>query len=229
MLPISWTLCTRSTKWGVWLCGQNNLFYSLWAQRDRQLRLFRDLNSDLPEWIRWRRYGTVVLVRCGTRRWTYQKKSFLHHCTLRTEKNQRTWDKLITLMKKVCYQLIPFHTHKYGETRVRTKFRFVSKTQSMSPNGERKNPDSLWKTKRANSRWSQNWDPEARTSSRVGQKKYPGINWNYRFSANGNWSYYYRGVSNPGEINYYFKKKCQNKIGLFVKLVSAICETRKNY
>ena len=36
------------------------------------------------------------------------------------------------------------------------------------------------------------------------------------------------GVSNPGEINYYFKKKCQNKIGLFVKLVSGICETWKN-
>ena len=36
------------------------------------------------------------------------------------------------------------------------------------------------------------WDPEARTSSRVWQKKYPGITWNYWFSANGNWSYCYR-------------------------------------
>ena len=36
------------------------------------------------------------------------------------------------------------------------------------------------------------------------------------------------GASNPGEINYYFKKKCQNKIGIFVKLVSGICETWKN-
>ena len=26
---------------------------------------------------------------------------YLHHCSLRSEKNQRTWDKLITLMKKV--------------------------------------------------------------------------------------------------------------------------------
>ena len=37
-----------------------------------------------------------------------------------------------------------------------------------------------------------------------------------------------QGVSNPGEINYYFKKNYQNKIGLFVKLVSGICETWKN-
>ena len=36
------------------------------------------------------------------------------------------------------------------------------------------------------------WDPEARTASRFWQKKYPGINWNCWFSANGNWSYYYR-------------------------------------
>ena len=36
------------------------------------------------------------------------------------------------------------------------------------------------------------------------------------------------GVTNSGEINYYFKKNYQNKIGLFVKLVSGICETWKN-
>ena len=34
-------------------------------------------------------------------------------------------------------------------------------------------------------------------------------------------------VSNPGEINYFFKEKCKNKIGLFVKLVSGTCETWK--
>ena len=32
----------------------------------------------------------------------------LHNCSLRSDKNQRTWDKLVTLMKKVCYQLRPF-------------------------------------------------------------------------------------------------------------------------
>ena len=34
-------------------------------------------------------------------------KRYLHHCLFRSEKNQRTGDKLFTLMKKVC-QLSPF-------------------------------------------------------------------------------------------------------------------------
>ena len=35
-------------------------------------------------------------------------KRSLHHCSFRSEKNQRTEDKLITLMEKVCCQLSPF-------------------------------------------------------------------------------------------------------------------------
>ena len=71
------------------------------------------------------------------------EKCYLHNCSLRSEKNQRTCDKLITLMKKVCCQLSPFHTYKYGETRVRTKFRFVSKkTEIRSRPGKRANQDS---------------------------------------------------------------------------------------
>ena len=62
------------------------------------------------------------------------------------------------------------------------------KTDIRSRHGKRKNQDSPWKTKRENSRWSQDWDPEARISSRVWKKKYPGSNWNYWFSAKGNWS-----------------------------------------
>ena len=33
---------------------------------------------------------------------------YLHHCSLRSEENQRAEDKLSTLMKKVCCQLSPF-------------------------------------------------------------------------------------------------------------------------
>ena len=41
------------------------------------------------------------------------EKLYLHHCSFRSEKNQRTEDKLITLMKKVCCQLSPFsHTQE---------------------------------------------------------------------------------------------------------------------
>ena len=35
------------------------------------------------------------------------EKRCLHHCSFRSEKNQRTWDKLITLMKQVCCPLSP--------------------------------------------------------------------------------------------------------------------------
>ena len=38
------------------------------------------------------------------------EKRYLHNCSFRSDKNQRTWDKLITLMKKVCCQLSPFFT-----------------------------------------------------------------------------------------------------------------------
>ena len=118
------------------------------------------------------------------------EKRYLHHCSLRSEKNQRTWDKHTILMKK---SLLPahsfFHTNKQSETRVPTEFKFVSKTEIKSRPGKRANQDSPWKTKRANSCSSQIWDPEAQTSSRVWHKKYPGINWNYWFLTNGNWSY----------------------------------------
>ena len=39
------------------------------------------------------------------------EKRYLHHCSIRSEKNQRTGDKFTTLMKKVCCQLSPFFAH----------------------------------------------------------------------------------------------------------------------
>ena len=36
------------------------------------------------------------------------EKRYVQHCSFRSEKNQRTGDKLVTLMKKVCCQLSPF-------------------------------------------------------------------------------------------------------------------------
>ena len=93
-------------------------------------------------------------------------------------------------MKKVCCQLSPFsHTQERWDpytNLVRLKNRIRSR------HGKRKNQDSLWKTKRENSRWSQNWDPEERISSQVWKKKWPGIIWNYWYRAKGNWSYYHR-------------------------------------
>ena len=62
---------------------------------------------------------------------------------------------------------VHFHTHKYGETRKRTKFRFVSETEINVATQKTSESGFSLKAKRANSCWSQTWDPEARTSSRV--------------------------------------------------------------
>ena len=35
-------------------------------------------------------------------------------------------------------------------------------------------------------------------------------------------------MNNPGEINYHFKNNYQNKIGIFVKVVSKVFMRRKN-
>ena len=43
-------------------------------------------------------------------------RALFHHCSFRSEKNQRTEDKLITPMKKVCCQLSHFsHTQERGD------------------------------------------------------------------------------------------------------------------
>ena len=71
-----------------------------------------------------------------------------------------SWKKFVASSVVVC------RSCKNGETRIRAKFRFVSKTEVKSRPGKRANQDSPWKTKRVNRRWSQNWDPWARISSR---------------------------------------------------------------
>ena len=88
-------------------------FHRLWPHRPWRFPLLRDFCSDFPGWIRRHRYGAFVLVRCRTRRWDYRKQRYLHHCSFRSEKNQRTGEKLITLMKTFCCQFSPFsHTQE---------------------------------------------------------------------------------------------------------------------
>ena len=62
-----------------------------------------------------------------------------------------------------------FRTHKYGETRY-TKLVPSQKRKSGRDMGKRKNQDSPWTTKRANSRWSQNWDPGLTSGCRWSDK-----------------------------------------------------------
>ena len=62
------------------------------------------------------------------------------HCSFKSEKNQRTGDKLITLMKKVCCQLSPVSHTQIRKDPYTNLVR--AKTKIKSRNGTRKNQDS---------------------------------------------------------------------------------------
>ena len=115
----------------------------------------------------WHRHWTVVLVRCGTRRWACWKSALFTTVHSRARRIRKPETNLSLSWRKFVSRSVLLHTHKYGETRIQTKFRFVSRTEIKSRLRKLANQDSPWKTKRANSCWGQIWDPEARTSSRV--------------------------------------------------------------
>ena len=141
------------------------------------------------------------------------EKRYLHHCSFRSEKNQRTGDKLITLMKKVCCQLSPFfRTHKNGETRTRTLF--VPKKNVKSRNGKRNNQDSLWKTTK--SKLSLKWEPIFRsTNFKPILIAEVSRNWMELLSlSEERLITLLQVMNNSDEINYFFKNNYQNKIGI---------------
>ena len=177
-------------------------------------------NSDYSEtFSRSMRNSTVSL----------SEKRHLHNCSLRSKKKQRTWDKLIILIKKVCLPAQSlFHTNKNGETRVRTRFKFVSKTEIKSRPGnkqirillERQKEQILAEVRSEIQKHEMQADSDRRSIQELTE--------NYSFSANGNWSYYDTWWAIQARSIATLKKKYQNKIGLFVKLVSGMCETWKN-
>ena len=128
---------------------------------------FSETFSDFPEWIRRHRYVNRRTRSMWNSTMSWSECRYLHHCSFGSEKNQRTWDKLITLMRKVCYQLSPLFTRiSTGKPEYEPSANLSQQRKSIL-------------------------DLESRTSIRFWQR-YPGINWNYWFSANGNWSYYHR-------------------------------------
>ena len=123
--------------------------HKLWAPAARQLRLLRDLYSDLPEWIRRQKNGTVVLVRCGNRRWAYQKSAIFTTVHSRARRTNEPETNLSLSCRKFVTSSVLSHPYKFGETRVRTKFKFVSKTEIKSRPGKRASQDPPWKDKRS--------------------------------------------------------------------------------
>ena len=92
------------------------------------------------------------------------EKRYLHHCSLRSKKNQWTWDKPIILVENVCCQFSPTSHEQVRGDPCTNQVQICLKMEIKSRPGKQANQDSPWKSKRANSCWSQLWDPEARTS-----------------------------------------------------------------
>ena len=118
---------------------------------------------------------------------------YLHHCSFRSEKNQRIGDKLISLMKKVCCQLSHFsHTQVRGDS-----YMILVRAKNESKVAKWKTKESGFSLKDKKSKFSLKSEPRSRSTPILIKKKYPGIEWNYWVSAEGNWSYYCRWWTTP--------------------------------
>ena len=145
------------------------------------------------------------------------EKRYLHHCSFRSEKNQRTEDKLITVMKKVCCQLSPFsHTQVRGDPY----------TNLLRPkNG---NQVATWKTKESGFSLKQKKEQilaEVRTE--IQKHEYQADSdrrsiQEFLILSEGKLIILLQVMNNPGETNDYFKNNSQNRIGIFGKLVSKV-------
>ena len=83
------------------------------------------------------RNGTVVFVRYGTRRWAYQKSPIFTTVRSAARRISEPETNLSLSWRKFVTSSVLFHTNKYWQTLVRTKFKFVSKTEIKSRPGKR--------------------------------------------------------------------------------------------
>ena len=129
-------------QWGVLTHGDIPSSHRLWAQRPRRLRPLRDYWNDLPGGIRRPRYRALVLVWCRTRRWDHRVSALFTTVHSGARRTSGTETSLSLSWRKFVAGSVLFRTHKYGEIRFWTKFRFVSKTEIKSRPVKRANQDS---------------------------------------------------------------------------------------
>ena len=96
----------------VSLCTQRRQTWHLCTILSSVLRITCSVTSSdmIDVWLKLRNPATRCPRTCLTRNLTTRPSAerSLHHCSCRSEKNQRTEDMLITLLKKVCCQLSLF-------------------------------------------------------------------------------------------------------------------------
>ena len=107
-------------QWGVLLLWDIPSSNRLWAQRPWRLRPLRDFCDDLPGRIRRHRYGALVLVWRGTRRWDHRKSAIFTTVHSGARRTSGPDTSLSLWWRKFVASSVLFHTHKNGETRIRT-------------------------------------------------------------------------------------------------------------
>ena len=153
------------------------------------------------------------------------EKRYLHHCSFRSEKNQRTWDKLITLMKKVCCQLSAFsHKQVRGDpytNLVRAKNEYqVAKWRTKESGFERQKEQILAEVRTEIQKHEFQADSDRRSIqelTRIIESQRREID------------HTIASDEHSDEINFFFKNNYQNKIGIFVKLISKVFMRWKNW
>ena len=153
------------------------------------------------------------------------EKRYLHHCSCRSEKNQRTGDKLITLMKKVGARSVLVHTHKNGDP-----YTNLVRVKNESQVAKWKTKESGFSLKDKKSKFSLKLEPRFRNTN-IKPILIEDVSRNLLellILSEGNLIILWQVMNNPDEINYYFKNIYQNRIGIFVKLISKFFMRWKN-
>ena len=129
-------LCRWS--WGLEIYFRWNIVYfrkpyvrSNWLDVQETNFIFARRLLNLPGCSR-HRHWTVEPVRCGTRRWAHWTNALFTTVHSGARRTSELETNLSLPGGQFVTSSVLFHTHKYGETRMRTKFRFVSKMEGNS-------------------------------------------------------------------------------------------------
>ena len=111
--------CASANR-GVLLSGRIHSSNRLWAQAPWRLPLLGDYRNYLPGGNRRQRYGALVIVWRGTRRWDHRESALFTtvHSGARRTSGPKT--SLSLLWRKFVANSVLFRPLKNGETRART-------------------------------------------------------------------------------------------------------------
>ena len=155
------------------------------------------------------------------------EKRWLHHCSFRSEKNQRTRDKLIALMKNFCCQLCPFsHTQERWDP-----YTNLVRVKNESQVAQWKTKESGFSLKDTKSKFSLKSEPRFRnTNFKPILIEEVFRNWMELLNLSEETMIILLQVmNNSDEIKYFFMNNYQNKIRIFVKLISKVFMRWKNW